>query len=89
LPGARFGLAQYYLNAPPIAGGSLEKAAAQGEALRELESPLGEVVLADVDARGGDTEAAVARLKAVLVDHPDLEPARRLFIQLSGANQDS
>jgi hypothetical protein len=84
LPDAHYGLAQYYLNAPPIAGGSLESAGVEAEKLRELGSPLGEVVAAQVEVRQGEQEKAEERLRALLDEHPELPAARRLYIEIAG-----
>ncbi len=81
---ARYGLAQYYLQAPPIAGGSVEAAEAQAVALAGLGSPLGEVVRAQIEYRNGAHEAATQRLRAVVDAHPELESARRLYLRYSG-----
>jgi hypothetical protein len=50
------GLAGYYLNAPPIAGGSLEKAEEVARRLQELDPGAGEALMAQVEQRrsGGD-----------------------------------
>ena len=82
--GAHFGLSQYYLGAPPIAGGSLEKAEAEAETLAGLGSPYGEVVRAQLEARRGDPAAARERLRSVVEKHPDLALARRLLLSLLG-----
>ena len=84
LPDAHFSLAQYYLNAPSFAGGSIEKASAEAALLTELSSPLGEVVQAQVEAKQGEREAAVERLRSVLEEYPDLKIARGLYIRLAG-----
>jgi hypothetical protein len=84
LPDAHYGLAQYYLNAPPIAGGSLESAEVEARKLRDLGSPLGEVVAAQVDLHQGDTGAARERLRAVLDEYPDLTAARKLYVEIAG-----
>jgi hypothetical protein len=84
LPDAHYGLAQYYLNAPPVAGGSLESAEAEARTLDELGSPLGEVIAAQVDARRGDHAAAVDRLRSVMEAHPDLQVAQQLYIEIAG-----
>lgn len=81
---ARYALAQYYLQAPPIAGGSVEAAAGEAEALTRLASPLAEVVRAQIEAKQGDREAAAKRLAALLETHPDVAVARRLYIQYAG-----
>ncbi len=85
LADARYALAQYYLNAPPIAGGSLEAAADEAGELARLESPLAEVVRAQIEAKQGDPTAAAARLAALLETNPDLAVARRLYIQYAGS----
>lgn len=51
LAGAHHALAEYYLHAPPIAGGSLELAEREAEALAALESPLADVVRAEIAAK--------------------------------------
>lgn len=81
LPDARFGLAQYYLNAPPIAGGSIELAGAEAEALARLDSPFAEIVRAQVEKQQGNAKAAAERLGRLLQKHPDLALARRLYLQ--------
>ena len=84
---AHFGLAQYYLNAPPIAGGSLEDAAQEAVVLGQLKSPLGEIVLAQIDAKQGNTEPALQRIAKVVDKYPDLEIAREIHASLSGAEK--
>jgi hypothetical protein len=81
---ARYALAQYYLEAPPIAGGSLEAAASEAAALARLASPYSEVVRAQIEAEQGDRAAAAARLAALLETNPDLTVARRLYVQYAG-----
>jgi hypothetical protein len=82
LPEARYALAQYHLEAPPIAGGSLELAAKQADVLAELGSPLAEIVRAQIDVRRGAPDAARARLARLLHDAPDLELAKRELAKL-------
>ncbi len=84
---AHFGLAQYYLNAPPIAGGSLESAGKEAAVLTELESPMGEIVLAQIEAKQGKTKAALARLEKLVEKHPDLDMAQRMRTRLAEAAQ--
>jgi hypothetical protein len=87
LPDAHFGLAQYYLNAPPIAGGSLESAQGEAEVLAKLGSPLGEVVFAQLSLQRGDRASALERLGGVVDEYPDLEIARRLYIEVAGQSK--
>lgn len=84
---AHYGLSQYYLNAPPIAGGSVEAARAEADELERLASPMAEVVRAQIEAKGGDRAAAAARLQALLESHPDLTQARRLYIQYADQSE--
>ena len=84
LPGAHYGLAKYYLQAPTFAGGSLEKAESEAETLIDLGSPLGEVAMAKVEARRGDRKTAVTRLKDLLTKNPDFAEARRALTRISG-----
>lgn len=84
---AHFGLAQYYLNAPPIAGGSLDEAAREAAVLGELESPLGEVVLAQIEAKRGQTEPALTRIRRVVDQNPDLEIARQVHASLTASRK--
>lgn len=79
---AHFGLAQYYLNAPPIAGGSLEEAAKKAATLGELQSPLGEVVLAQIDIKRGRMESALLRIQQVVEQNPGLEIAQHMHAGL-------
>jgi hypothetical protein len=50
-PRARYALAQYYLQAPPIAGGSLEKAAAEADTLAGLDPGLAQTLRTDIERR--------------------------------------
>jgi tetratricopeptide (TPR) repeat protein len=86
---AHFGLAQYYLNAPPIAGGSLEEASQEAAVLVELESALGDIVLAQIEAKQGNTESALARIQRVVDENPDLEIAQQLYAGLTAARAKS
>jgi Tfp pilus assembly protein PilF len=63
---ARMGLAQYYLNAPPIAGGSKEKAMEQVEAIKKLDPRQGHLFMAQVYAGEKDYDAAEQEYKAAL-----------------------
>ena len=51
LPAAYHGLVGYYLNAPPIAGGSVEKAKETARKLTELDPEAGNALLAQIAAR--------------------------------------
>ncbi len=80
---AHFGLAQYYLNAPPIAGGSLNDAAQEAVVLGELQSPLADVVLAQIEIKQGRIEPALQRIRKVVDQNPDLEIARQIHASLA------
>lgn len=57
LTAAYHGLVGYYLNAPPIAGGSLEKAAETARRLAELDSEAGRALLEQIAARQAGSPA--------------------------------
>jgi hypothetical protein len=80
---AHFGLSQYYLHAPPIAGGSLERGESEAAILARLGSPLGDVVKAQVEIKRGQRAAARERLVKVVDENPDLALARRLLLSLA------
>ncbi len=52
LPAAYHGLVGYYLNAPPIAGGSIEKAEETARRLAELDPEAGKALLEQIAAHG-------------------------------------
>ena len=71
---ARQALAQFYLNAPPIAGGSEAKAMEQIDAIRALDPRHGHVFMAELYSRKKDYAAAEQELKAALeLDAKDTE----------------
>ena len=57
LPAAYHGLVGYYLNAPPIAGGSVEKAEETARRLAEIDPEAGNALLARIAARGATAPA--------------------------------
>ena len=65
------GLSRYYWNAPPIAGGSLEKATEYANQVKKIVPWLGEVELGLIAEKGGDKAAAAAHFRASLEGNPD------------------
>ncbi len=64
------GLSRYYLNAPPIAGGSLEKATTYANEVKKRVSWLGEVELGLITEKAGDKAAAAGHFQAALDGNP-------------------
>ena len=64
--GARVGLAQFYLQAPGIMGGDVDKAMEQGKALLELDEPNGRKILAQVYQEKGLNDLADEQYKLLL-----------------------
>lgn len=76
---ARMALAQYYMNAPPIVGGSREKAMEQVDKIRRLDPRRGHVFMAAVHARNkayGDAEREY--LAAMELDPDDADLSYRM-----------
>ncbi|MDH3216231.1 MAG: tetratricopeptide repeat protein [Candidatus Krumholzibacteria bacterium] len=67
---ARMGLAQYYLNAPPIAGGSKEKAMEQVEAIKKLDPKQGHLFTAQIHMAAKEHDKAEKEMKAALALDP-------------------
>jgi tetratricopeptide (TPR) repeat protein len=65
------GLIEFYLRAPGIAGGGLEKARTQAETLRRLDPRAGAIALAMVHLRAKENPAAFALYEAWLAQAPD------------------
>ncbi len=65
------GLIEFYARAPGIAGGSLDKARTQAQALREKDPRAGTITLAMVHLRAKDPEAAFALYFGWLSTAPD------------------
>ncbi len=65
------GLCRYYLNAPPIAGGSADKAERYARKVHARVPWLGEVELGLVAEKRGNKEAAATHFRTALADHPD------------------
>lgn len=72
---ARMGLAQYYMNAPPIAGGSTEKAKEQIEAIKKIDPKQAHVFMAQVHTAKKEYDEAEAELQSAMqldADDPDI-----------------
>jgi tetratricopeptide (TPR) repeat protein len=71
---ARMGLAQYYLNAPPMVGGGKDKAMKQIEEIKELDPRQGHLFMAQVHMRAKEYDAAEEEYNAALaLDPMDLD----------------
>jgi tetratricopeptide (TPR) repeat protein len=68
---ARMGLAQYYLNAPPMVGGGKDKAIKQIEAIKELDPLQGHLFMAQVHSSAKEYDEAEKEYKAALALDPD------------------
>ncbi len=65
------GLVEFYLRAPGIVGGGLDKARAQAENLRRLDPRAGTIALAMVRLRAKEPEAAFSLYEAWLAQAPE------------------
>ena len=65
------GLCRYYLNAPPIAGGSADKAETYAKEVHARVPWLGEVELGLVAEKRGDKETAATHFRAALAEQPE------------------
>jgi tetratricopeptide (TPR) repeat protein len=63
---ARIGLAQYHFNAPPIVGGSVQKAEEQVEAIRRIDPKQAHLFLAQIHTAKKEYDQAEAELKQAL-----------------------
>jgi tetratricopeptide (TPR) repeat protein len=68
---ARAGLAQYYLSAPAIAGGSISKAKKQAEEIKKRAPGEGHLLMAQVYVHDGDHESAEKEFSAALELDPN------------------
>jgi len=68
---ARDGLVEYYLKAPGIVGGSVDKARAQAAEMKRLDPYRGELALLKVAQRSNDTTAVVRGYEALIAAFPD------------------
>ena len=68
---ARATLASYYLNAPPIAGGSTKKARQQAEAVLGYDEVRGNSILAGVLVKEEKYDEAAGRLRACIAADPE------------------
>jgi tetratricopeptide (TPR) repeat protein len=72
---ARLFLAGFYMNAPPIAGGSMEKAKEQAELLLEYDKFRGQLFMAELHKKEKDFEkASEAYLAAADIDPENSDP---------------
>jgi tetratricopeptide (TPR) repeat protein len=67
---ARMGLSQFYMNAPPFAGGSEEKANEQIDAILKIDPVQGNLFMAQVHAAKQEYDEAEASFKAALEADP-------------------
>lgn len=65
------GLSRYYHNAPPIAGGSLDKATGYANEVKKRVAWLGEVELGLIAEKRDDKEAAADHFRAALDGNPE------------------
>ena len=70
-PVANAALAEYYFQAPGIAGGSVSKAYAQADAFKKLDLVGGTLLQVDLLRRQSRFEEMFAPLDAALAEHPD------------------
>lgn len=71
---ARTGLMQYYLRAPGIVGGSVDKARAQVAEVRRRNPYRGGMLAATVERRTKSYAAAVAEYERLIAQYPDSAP---------------
>ena len=64
------GLSRYYHNAPPIAGGSLDKATSYANEVKKRVAWLGEVELGLIAEKRGEKETAADHFRAALEGNP-------------------
>lgn len=85
--GGLIGLTRYYSNAPEIAGGSMEKAAATATRVKAIHPFLGELEFANIAERNDDFAAALAHYTAAARINPQHAGARhgsgRMLVQLA------
>ena len=85
---AREARAKYFLNAPGIAGGSLEKAQSDAEVARTLDSYRGSLLLNDIAVGRKDLVAAERQLDSLVRVYPDsASPFNRLVNMKQNAQQ--
>ncbi|GAB5559378.1 MAG: hypothetical protein SynsKO_10250 [Synoicihabitans sp.] len=65
------GLSRYYLNAPPIAGGSADKAEGYAQEVLKLVPFLGHVEMGLVEEKRGNIDKAAEHFRAALEANPD------------------
>jgi tetratricopeptide (TPR) repeat protein len=82
---AREGLMQYYMLAPGVVGGSMEKAEAEARAIQQRNAYRGGFALARLAGRRKDAPAAERSLRGVLAAYPDSLDATTAVLNLLGA----
>lgn len=69
--GSRISLIQYYLQAPRIAGGSVDKAKENAEALKTHNLRMGRIQMASIHLNQEDIDAAEQEYKALVQEFPE------------------
>jgi len=70
-PEYRESLLQFYVAAPAVAGGGLDKARAQATEIAKLDAVRGELAFATIARADGKPDEALARLKSAQAKRPD------------------
>ena len=70
------GLSRYYLNAPPIAGGSTDMAETYAKEVLALVPFLGNTEMGLVEEKRGNNDKAADYFRASLADNPDYGEAK-------------
>ena len=81
---ARDGLVEFYLAAPGIMGGSVDKARAQAAEIKRIHPYRGELASLQVAQHGKDTAAVVRAYEALIASFPD---SLRAYSELSQLHQ--
>src|SRR6185295_12044412 len=68
---AHEGLTEYLMQAPGIAGGSIEKARAQANAAKRVSPIRGALLVGRVEEKAGNVNGAEAEYKALITSFPD------------------
>lgn len=68
---AHDGMVEFYLAAPGIVGGSVDKARAQAGVLTRLNRYRGELAMLRIAQRGGDTTAVILSYEGLIAAYPD------------------
>ncbi len=79
------GLSRYYLNAPPIAGGSADKAEGYAQEVMKIVPFLGHVEMGLVEEKRGNKEKAAEHFQASLDSNPDHGEAKAGLARVTAA----